>query len=69
VRRALPDPKRSEANSRVTEQATGTVEPCVTAMLNVLCFSTSLLNTSWAIIQSNPKVVSDLYAVIDVNKR
>mmetsp|Transcript_20160 Transcript_20160/g.43793 ORF Transcript_20160/g.43793 Transcript_20160/m.43793 type:complete len:1384 (-) Transcript_20160:144-4295(-) len=51
------------------EYASANVEPCVTALLNVLCFSTSFVMSSWSIIQSNPRVVSDLYAVIDVNKR
>lgn len=51
------------------EHASANMEPCVTALLNVLCFSTSFVTSSWAIVQSNPRVVSDLYAVIDVNKR
>jgi hypothetical protein len=68
VKRYLPEPKKS-VSINASDQAAGTLEPCVTALLNVLCFSTSLLSTSWAIIQSNPKVVSDLYDVIDVNKR
>ena len=51
------------------EHASATAEKCVTALLNVLCFSTSLLETAWAVIQCNPRVVSDLYAVIDVRKR
>ena len=51
------------------EYASATLEPCVTSLLNVLCFSTSIVASSWAIIQSNPRVVSDLYAVIDVRKR
>jgi ubiquitin-protein ligase E3 C len=45
------------------------VEPCVTALLNVMCFSTNFLTSAWAIIQSNPRVVADLYDVIDVKKR
>jgi len=49
--------------------ASANVEPSVTALLNVLCFSTSFVKSSWAVVQSNPRVVSDLYAVIDVNKR
>jgi len=51
------------------ESASQTLEPCVTALLNVLCFSTSMVTSSWAVIQSNPRVVSDLYALIDVKKR
>jgi ubiquitin-protein ligase E3 C len=50
------------------EFASANIEPCVTALLNVLCFSTSVVMSSWAIVQSNARVVSDLYAVIDVSK-
>ena len=60
VQRSLPPFK---------EYASANTESCVTALLNVLCFSTSFVTSSWAIIQSNPRVVSDLYQVIDVRKR
>jgi ubiquitin-protein ligase E3 C len=69
VKRCIPDTKKSATSSKGSDDAAGTLEPCVTALLNVLCFSTSLLDTTWAIIQSNPKVIADLYSVIDVNKR
>lgn len=49
--------------------AVACAEPCVTALLNVLCFSTSFLTSAWAIIQSYQRVVTDLYDVIDVCKR
>jgi len=62
ARRSIDDAKFGK------EFASASVEPCVTALLNVLCFSTSVIMSSWAIVQSNPRVVSDLYAVIDVNK-
>ena len=62
ARRSIDDAKFGK------EFASANVEPCVTALLNVLCFSTNVVMTSWAIVQSNPRVVSDLYAVIDVNK-
>lgn len=65
--------KRVVSNKDTTkhtrESASQTLEPCVTALLNVLCFSTSMVTSSWAVIQSNPRVVSDLYALIDVKKR
>lgn len=62
--------RRASEHSKVRkDDAVANVEPCVTALLNVLCFSTSFLTTSWAIVQSNPRVVADLYDVIDVNKR
>lgn len=62
VNRPLPEKQDKD-------HASATTEKCVTALLNVLCFSTSLLETAWAVVQSNPRVVSDLYAVIDVRKR
>ena len=58
----------SKANEIEIESASAKLEPCVTALLNVLCFSTNILSSSWSIVQSNSKVVSDLYCVIDVNK-
>ena len=51
------------------EYASAKAESCVTALLNVLCFSTNFVTSSWAIIQSNPRVISDAYQIIDVNKR
>ena len=58
----------SRTAEKEVQSASVHVEPCVTALLNVLCFSTDILTSSWAIIQSNSKVVSDLYSIIDVNK-
>eukprot|EP00985_Skeletonema_marinoi_P002204 scaffold893_cov143-Skeletonema_marinoi.AAC.8 len=58
----------SKAGELEIESASAKLEPCVTALLNVLCFSTNILSSSWAIVQSNSSVVSDLYCVIDVNK-
>lgn len=69
MKRYISDTKKSAKGGKGGDDAAGTLEPCVTALLNVLCFSTPLLNTTWAIIQSNSKVVADLYSVIDVNKR
>jgi ubiquitin-protein ligase E3 C len=61
--------KRSIDNAKSgKEHASSNLEPCVTALLNVLCFSTNIVVSSWAIVQSNPRVVSDLYTVIDVKK-
>ena len=62
--------QRSLDNAKTgKEYATAKAELCVTTLLSVLCFSTSFVTSSWAIIQSNPRVVSDLYQVIDVKKR
>uniref|UniRef100_A0A7S1VV74 HECT-type E3 ubiquitin transferase n=1 Tax=Grammatophora oceanica TaxID=210454 RepID=A0A7S1VV74_9STRA len=43
-------------------------DPCSVSLLNVISFSTSIVQTSWAIIQSDPTVVSELYAIIDETK-
>ena len=68
VKRYIPDSKKP-GYKKASDESASTMEPSVTALLNVLCFSTSLLNTAWAVIQSNRRVVSDLYDVIDLNKR
>lgn len=50
-------------------RATATADPLTRSLLNVLCFSTSLVETSWALTQSHSDVVSHLYAVIDTSRR
>ena len=62
---ALRFKKRDSTDSDASRKQ----DPCTMSLLNVLCFSTPLVKTTWAIIQSNPSVVNDLYAVIDENKR
>jgi len=58
----------SSETGETVEYASAKLEPCVAALLNVLSFSTNTLSSSWAIVQSNQTVVSDLYRIIDVNK-
>lgn len=48
--------------------ATLKADPCTLSVLNVLCFSTSIVRTSWAQTQSNPEVVKALYSIIDSGK-
>ena len=67
IKRAVSS--RTENAKSGREYASANLEPFVTALLSVLCFSTTIVTSSWAIVQSNPRVVSDLYAVIDINKR
>ena len=43
-------------------------DPKIIPFLNVLSFSTAFLKTSWAIIQSNPYIKSDLEGSVDVEK-
>jgi hypothetical protein len=41
----------------------------ITSLLNVLCFSTSFIKFSWAMIQTNETLVNELQEIVDVNKR
>ena len=50
-------------------QATSTADPLTRSLLNVLCFSTPLVQASWALTQSHTDVVSGLYSVIDTKRR
>ena len=48
---------------------TTTTNPAIMQLFNVLCFSTKIIEVSWALIQSDPKIISDLYTVLDTSKR
>jgi hypothetical protein len=66
---AVEDPLRfSETEDRKSE-ATSKADPCTLALLNVLCFSTSMVRTTWALTQSYQEAVADLYYVIDSERR
>jgi hypothetical protein len=68
-RAAVEDPLRlSETEDRKSE-ATSKADPCTLALLNVLCFSTSMVRTTWALTQSYHEAVTDLYSVIDSERR
>lgn len=43
-------------------------EPCVLALLNVLCFSTPIVQAAWGVIQSNDTIISEVYSIIDASK-
>jgi ubiquitin-protein ligase E3 C len=51
-----------------SERATSRPDPCTMSLLNVLCFSTSFVRASWAIIQSDEAIISDIYTIIDAEK-
>ena len=55
------DPRNEDRKARATSKA----DPLTHMLLNVLCFSTSVVQTTWALSQSDPDVISDLYSVID----
>jgi hypothetical protein len=44
-------------------------DPLVIPFLNVLCFSTPFIRTAWALIQSNPIIITDLHDLVDAKKR
>jgi ubiquitin-protein ligase E3 C len=50
------------------EVATTKADLCTQSLLNVLCFSTSLIRASWGMIQSDSSVVANLYSIIDHSK-
>jgi hypothetical protein len=70
VKRVDNAANKNERNKEAeSSEASTTVEPCVLSLLNVVCFSTNIVKTLCAIIQSDRKVVADLYDIIDSEKR
>ena len=59
---------RQDVGEIKREVATSKAEICTQTLLNVLCFSTSLIQASWGMIQSDADVVSNIYEVIDPTK-
>ena len=60
--------KKKSADKSSIKEALGKGDPLAQSLLNVICFSTPVLQTLWAIIQSDPLAISDLYKVIDEDK-
>eukprot|EP00557_Chaetoceros_sp_GSL56_P007737 CAMPEP_0176505780 /NCGR_PEP_ID=MMETSP0200_2-20121128/16685_1 /TAXON_ID=947934 /ORGANISM="Chaetoceros sp., Strain GSL56" /LENGTH=1269 /DNA_ID=CAMNT_0017905373 /DNA_START=111 /DNA_END=3920 /DNA_ORIENTATION=+ len=63
---------RDIINTSATAPATKVMErldSSIIPVLNVLCFSTSYLKISWALIQSNDILKKDLCEMVDVKKR
>ena len=60
--------KKKSADKSSIKEALGKGDPLAQSLLNVICFSTPVLQTLWAIIQSDPLAISDLYTVIDEDK-
>lgn len=60
----------SPTDSAVTNNGTATdiADPFALALLNVLCFSTGVIRTIWAIIQSDRDIVTNLASLIDSEK-
>jgi len=68
VGRASSSSSSRQSSDVSSSDATDKADPLVQSLLNVMCFSTPIVKTLWAIIQSDQHVVSDLYALIDENK-
>jgi hypothetical protein len=66
---AVEDPLRFSETEDRKSNATFKADPCALSLLNVLCFSTSMVRTTWALTQSYQEAVTDLYAVIDSERR
>lgn len=62
--------KKSAENERQpsTKDALGKADPLAQSLLNAICFSTPLVETLWALIQSDSETISDLYKLIDDDK-
>lgn len=70
VNRAVTnDPLRFRDNEYKKMEATSSACRCTLAVLNVLCFSTTAVQTAWALSQSDSVVISNLYSVIDRERR
>lgn len=63
------DPLRFKETEDKRSEATPKAESCSLALLNVLCFSTSMVRTTWALTQSHEETIADLYSLIDNERR
>ena len=63
-----PAKKKSAENGQSTKEALGNPDALAQSLLNAICFSTPVVETLWAIIQSDNHIISDLYKVIDEDK-
>jgi hypothetical protein len=48
---------------------TDSCEPCVMNLLNVLCFSTDIIMTLWALVQSDSRLVHEIHELARSNKK
>eukprot|EP00554_Chaetoceros_debilis_P010606 CAMPEP_0194108264 /NCGR_PEP_ID=MMETSP0150-20130528/8003_1 /TAXON_ID=122233 /ORGANISM="Chaetoceros debilis, Strain MM31A-1" /LENGTH=932 /DNA_ID=CAMNT_0038796929 /DNA_START=1307 /DNA_END=4105 /DNA_ORIENTATION=+ len=51
------------------KQATDKIDPSMISLLNALCFSTSFIKVSWALIQTDSSISSDLMQLLDKKRR
>lgn len=59
---------RKDSKGAKQEIAMTSADPCTQTLLNNFIFSTSIIETSWALIQSDPQVIADVYCIIDPSK-
>lgn len=67
-RRTSEDALRYKESQNRKAIATLAADPCTISLRNVLSFSTSIVRTTWAQIQSNADIVRSLYSIIDESK-
>jgi ubiquitin-protein ligase E3 C len=60
--------RRATGNGRSDATVTLTQEAWIKSFLNVLCFSTPIVQVAWGIIQSDETVIKDIYDVIDADR-
>ena len=58
----------SRAEGRRNEIATSRPDPCAMAVLNVLCFGTDIVRTSWGLIQGDKTIATDVSSVTEKHK-
>lgn len=49
-------------------KATTTQEAWVKSFLNVLCFSTSIVQVAWGLVQSDDAIVADVFSLVDADR-
>ena len=57
-----------DGNGGKQDIASSLPDQCTQALLNNFVFSTDILKACWGLIQSDPAVVADVYAIIDPHK-
>lgn len=58
----------ARTEGRRNEIATSRPDPCAMAILNVLCFGTDIVRTSWGLIQGDRAIAADVSSVIEKTK-
>lgn len=59
---------RHDLNGAKQEVASASANQCTQALLNNFIFSTTMIQACWALIQSDPAIVGDVYKILDPHK-